>query len=165
MKYFAMIGGIESDMMHKFIDFQNSNAAEEQTIILNTVGGDYWYAETIVKMINDRKNTTILIIQGVYSMGFFIAFRSECKKILSNTSRGMFHRSSISVQIDERNKPVYKEGKCIVKDLPLSKSISESIAALVMTDREFKKFMKGDDVYFGHRRMVKIFSDATVMKQ
>lgn len=164
MKYFSMIGAMDTAMLERFIDFSNNNHQESWAIVLNTSGGGFWPTETMGKIINEHDKDVQVIVQGAYSSGFLLLNSIKRKIILSKTCRGMWHYGKWDLQYNDKGKPYYYDDECIIRNLPFHKRHSESLAKKVMTTKEFKHFKDDKDVYFDFKRMKQIFPDAEVMK-
>lgn len=157
MKYFLMHGLIDKEMADQFTSFYNQYRDEESTIVLNTCGGGYFQAELIARMINECKNVTILV-QAAYSAGFYILFYAKCKIVLSRTARGMWHYGRWAIEVNDKGKPYYHEDQCVLSNLAAHSRESRMIAKRTMNTKEYKKFMKDENVYFNTVRMKKIFN-------
>lgn len=158
MMYFQMNGEINAEMEHKLIDFANQVQDQPVIIILNTQGGGYFQAESIANIINGLKDVTIHV-QAAYSAGFMILHKTKCKIKLSNTCRGMWHYGTWNVSINDKAKPAYYEDECILDCMPFHAKESRGIAKKHMNEKEFKKFLKDQNIYFTTKRMREIFAD------
>lgn len=158
-----MNGRIDKEMLERFVSFFNENQDQKCTLVLNSGGGDTVISETITHMIEQMVDVT-LIINSVYSAAFEIAFYATCKKILSKTSKGMWHYPRAEITFNTKKEPYYHEDVCVLSNLPIENKSAEKLAKKVMTDKEFNKFKKDHDIYFNFNRMKQIFSNATVLK-
>lgn len=156
------MGAMNSEMLERLIDFSNNNPSDDWVIILNTSGGGFWPTESMAKIINDHKETTI-IVQGAYSSGLMLLMMVRCKIILSKGCRGMWHYGKWSVDLNDAGKPYYYDDAAIVDNLPIFKRISDKIARKIMTKSEMTRFKNKHDVYFSPKRMTEIFPNADIM--
>lgn len=154
MKYFAIDGDINQQMLERFTEFYNKGY-EKISISLSTDGGDNWIGEVIIDMINNHPDAT-LIVQRAWSTGMAIAVQSKCKKTITSTCTGMYHYSTRQIWINDLGKPAYGSSIDNMKHLPYKKALSEKFARNIMNKKEFKKFKKDKDVYFGYKRMCEI---------
>jgi ATP-dependent protease ClpP protease subunit len=163
MKYFHIDSKIDKDLLNKFFEFCNNNPDDEWTISLWTVGGQSTMADNILYAINKRPEKVTLICQEAYSGGFHIFYHAKCKKCISKSSKGMTHVSSMEMRMNSMQKPVYTEDECVIKNWQQSKKNEMQFAKNLLTKKEFKKYKKGDEVYFTFKRMKEIFPDAEII--
>lgn len=157
MKYFQMHGLIDKEMADQFTVFYNQYREEDVTIVLNTCGGGYFQAELITRMVNEFKNVTLLV-QAAYSAGFYILFYAKCKIVLSRTARGMWHYGRWAIEMNDKGKPYYGEDVCVLTNLAAHSRESRMIAKKTMNHKEYRGFMKDENVYFNTARMKQIFN-------
>lgn len=155
--YFQMSGLINMEMEEKFISFYNLNHDNQTTIILNTGGGGYFHAESLVKMINEMKDVTIFV-QAASSAGFFLLYYTKCKLIISKTARAMWHFGRWEISMNDKGKAYYREDECVLSHFPFHSRESKRIARTTMNKKEYTQFLKDDDVYFNTKRMREIFA-------
>lgn len=158
MKYFALTGSISSELLDKFIEFFNSNQSEPCTLIVNSRGGMTHIGEVIAEMISEMEDCT-LFIHGAYSTAFEICYYSKCKKKLSRFATGMIHMGRMDINLSMSGTPYYDEDINNFKNFEIEKSYTEELANKILTKPELKKFHKNDELWFDHKRMVKIFSN------
>lgn len=163
MKVFQIASTIDKEFLEKFILFFNENRELECLIIVNSGGGDGDAAEAIIYMINKMPNVT-LFMQAAYSCAFELAWFAKCKKILSQTAKGMWHYSRLNMAINTKEKTYYSEDECMIRNLPIERKSIESVARKIMTAKEYKEFKENKDIYFDMQRMKQIFPDAQVVK-
>lgn len=162
MKYFHLHGDIYEGLMVKFYEFCNQYESEDWTISIFSGGGATAIGKTIIHIINQRKSRVTLICHEAYSSAFDIFYNSNCKKILTRTCKGMYHFSSAKMYMQPTLKPEFKEDRCIVQNWKDSDWQIE-MANKFLTDKEMKKFKKGDDIYFTFNRMKIIFPNAEII--
>lgn len=130
---------------------------------LNSHGGSRPMSKTIVDMINQNKDRVELIAQGdLYSAAFRIFWKCLCKKRLMPETRAIWHMGTKDhIDLGYNGKPHYDwelwETKQFVKD---NKKQVKELKQLNVTKKELKKFSKGKDLYFGYKRLCKLFPDA-----
>lgn len=163
MKYFALTTSLDDDSLGRFIDFFNQNKTEPCTIVIHCAGGGTYQQLAMSRMISQIEDCT-LFLSAAYSSAFYLAYTAKCKKILSYTSKGMWHLGRADVSLSIANKPYYHEDVVVIKNFEGEKRLSHSFAKKVMTAAEYKKYLDGQDIYFDFKRMKQIFPDAEVMK-
>jgi len=163
MKYFHIDSKIDKELLNKFLDFCNSNGEDEWTIIIYTVGGWVCMGKTILRIINLRKDKVTLILHEAYSSGFYIFYEAKCKKVMCSNGKGMIHIASAEMSVDADCNPRYSEDACIIKNWKQSKKEDDNWAKSFLTNKEFKKYKKGVEVYFTSKRMKQIFPDAEII--
>jgi len=163
MKYFTMQTGINEELLDRFVVFFNEHRESPVTIIVHSRGGSMGIGETILHMISEMADVT-LIIHSVYSSAFNICYSAECKKILSKSAKGMYHQPKASVEIAVDRSPYYHEDNCLYLNFKHEKKYSDSLAKEIMTKKEYELYVKRDEVWFDFNRMKQIFPDAEVMK-
>lgn len=163
MKYFALIEGVNPETLDKFIRFYNDNHEVPCTIVINSRGGSGYIAETVVHMIGQMNDCT-LIIHAAYSAAFEIAVEAKCKKILSKFSRGMMHLARLTVDMGVDGNPYYDEDTNHFKNFGVEKKLGDRLAKKIMTKEELIKFKKREEVWFDFKRMKEIFPSAEILK-
>lgn len=162
MKYFHLDSSINKELMNRFYDFCNQYENDEWTISLFTIGGATAAGKTIIKIINGRPDKVTLICHEAYSSGFDIFYNSKCNKILTDTSKGMVHLSSVEMLMQANGKPCYSEDRCIIENWGNSKSLLKMVKKF-LTKKELKWLKRGEDVYLSFKRMKEIFPNAEVI--
>lgn len=162
MKYFNINNPIDFELTEKFTTFYNQFSGEDCTAVLNTRGGDNYYAEILVHMMNQMPNLT-MIIQAAYSSGLYLAMATSCKKILSRHAKGMWHYGRVEMTLSTNKKPYYNEDQCHFKNLQDNYLSDDLIAQLIMTEDEYRLFKKHEEIYFTLSRMQQIFSNAEIL--
>lgn len=162
MKHFHLNGIIDDDLLNKFYAFWNQYEEDDWTISIFSGGGFTAAGKTIINALNSRQGMVTLICHEAYSVAYEIFYRTKCKKILAETCKGMYHLSSAKMWITANMMASTEEDRVIVKDWKETRS-QYIFAKEFMNKKEFKKFKKGDDVYFTFKRMKEIFPDAEVI--
>lgn len=163
MKYFSMTDGINCEMLGKFIKFFNDYSQEPCSIVINSRGGSSYVSETIVHMISEMTDCT-LIIHGVYSAAFEIAIEAKCKKLLSKFPKGMMHIGRLDVNVALDGKPYYDEDANHFKNFPVERKLMYKLAKRILTKPELIKYNKREEVWFDFKRMKEILPDAKIIK-
>lgn len=163
MKYFAITDSINAELLDRFIRFFNDHQEEPCTLVIQSRGGFTYVSETIVHMINQMADCT-LIIHAAYSAAFEIAFQVKCKKVISKFSRGMVHMGRLEASIGVDHKPYYDEDINHTKNFSIEKRIGDNVARKIMNAAELKKWKKREEVWFDFKRMKQIFPDASILK-
>lgn len=162
MKYFHLHGELNNESLASFYNFLNQYETEDCTISIRSGGGMTCVAKSIINAINSRKETVTLICHEAYSGAFEIFYSSNCKKILAETCKGMYHLSAAKMWMIANKQPFEDEDKVIVKNWEESSCQSEFVKKF-MTKKELSEFKKGNDVYFTFKRMKEIFPDAEII--
>lgn len=163
MKYFPITDSINSEMLDRFIRFYNDYKDDACTIVIHSRGGFTFVAETLVHMINQMPDCT-LMIHSAYSAAFELAMQTKCKKILSKFSRGMMHMGRLETSIGVDKKPYYDEDINHTKNFHIEKRIGDVMAKKIMNAAEIKKWKLREEVWFDFKRMKQIFPDAEIIK-
>lgn len=128
---------------------------EKLFIYFSSLGGEVHAAEAIIHIINS--NIDIIEMAGygdLMSAGFDIFFRSKCPRILLPNCIGMFHQSTVMIEINESSKPYEGRSQAEREWMRLQKELTVKLCTnLGMTDKEIAAIKKGKDVYFQYKRM------------
>lgn len=162
MKYFSMVGQINSELLDKFVNFYNSHQTEPYCIILNSKGGYSDIGHTIVRMISEMPDCRI-IIHAVFSCAFDIAYNSKCKKVLFKYATGMVHQGRIDASVAFDKKIYYDEDANRAKSFNAEKRDMDKIFKKILTNEEFQKYHKREEVWLDSKRMRTIFAGAEIM--
>lgn len=163
MKYFHIDSQIDKELLNKFLEFANNNIEENWTIVIYTVGGTNVFAKSILHIINQRKDKVSIICNEAYSAGFCILYGAKCKKYLTQDCRGMIHMRSADINMQPTGKPSYTEDRCLIKNWKHHKSEDYNWIKKFMTDKEIKRYKRGNDIFFTFKRMKEIFPDAEII--
>lgn len=146
---------ISDETVDKVVSFYN-NTQEKAVIYFSSSGGNYFAMETIVDLINSHKEITTIIGYGLLgSSAFELFFTVECEKRIIGGCNGMYHQSYIAIEMSEKWKPVYVEGKAKEKYLKgyMNQQTTLLCEKLGFTKKEKLEITKGNDLYFQPERM------------
>ena len=151
---------IDSGTPQKVADFLNRIPQDEikleHFIYLQSRGGNCSCAEVINHLINKSEFGITLVGFGqLCSCAFDLFFNHQGRKMLTKGTIGMYHHSSINVDIHENNKPDYTEDKAKLIYLTghMRQETSKMMKMLNFTAIEVKKVRSGKDVWFQPERM------------
>ncbi len=105
------------DVFNKFVESINILGEENLTIYLSSRGGDYFYSQAMLNIINSNEFVNRITLIGynlLASSAFELFFLAKCKKELIGGTIGMYHQSSVAIEHDEFGQPVDDEDR--VKD-------------------------------------------------
>lgn len=163
-KYYLLNGKINEECLEKLITFFNYlDASDTLFIYLSSTGGMTIIGRAIISFINNNKDRIELACVHAESSAFEIFYKSKCKKFLISPCRGMYHKQWVADAgvFSDNRKPVYNSDIAIFNN---DKYYDFSYVKEFMNNMEFKKYKKGQDVYFNHQRMIEIFPDVEVLK-
>lgn len=149
------------EIFEKLIKSYNDMRDEDYLFIyLNSEGGEVAYAESIIHLINENCDRTVLIAHGdICSAAFEIFFRTLCeRKILPGTS-GMAHSALVPLWV-KTNAALDEAGKNNIewskKDFKRKLDFYSSIG---FTNKEIKCLKAGKDVWMDDDRLHELLSN------
>lgn len=112
-----MICNISEEFTKELLDrfcetLNNLGAKEKLTILLNSRGGEYPFAQAMLELINSESYVNRITLVGfnvLASSAFELFFLAKCDRKLIDGTIGMYHQSTISVEIGENLQPVDNE--------------------------------------------------------
>ena len=151
-----MILKIQEDLSEATLDtlvgaYNNLEAEEELIIYFTSGGGLTKVAEVFVDLINRNKDRTTLIGYGdICSSAFHAFYLSECKRELLPGAYGMYHQSSMPVDMNETMRPNYTYGLFQEKYLKVfcSASTMNFCNYLGFDEKQMALMKKGKDIWF-----------------
>lgn len=134
----------------------NLKPNEKLFLYFSSEGGETYSAEAIIHIINNNIDLIELVGYGdLMSAGFDIFFKSNCYRILLPNSLGMFHQTTVNIDINESANASDRRGQADKTWMKLQKEQTIKFCeSLKMTDKEISEIKKGRDVYFQHNRML-----------
>jgi ATP-dependent protease ClpP protease subunit len=159
MKHHSIIGRIDAENYNSLINFLNESQGEQKSILINSGGGDVAYCYAILHALDKVVDEVELVAAaGIYSAAFVVFYNFKGRKGILPYCKGMIHRPTISVVLDDRGTLAYKEDECHKKTMKESeKEIIEDFSKF-FTKKELAEYKKGNDVYFTYNRMKEIFN-------
>lgn len=157
MKIKYLDGTLSVEMLKELSDFVSQDGAKILYIALD--GGSIGYADTMIDIIHNAENMSVVGTNRLYSAGFYIFAKINTEKHLAKGTRGMWHQGRFEADIRNDGKLEYISDKF---NLNIHKEQYTSVILhlakkLGMTDKEIKKIKKGKDVYFTYERMKEMF--------
>lgn len=152
---------IRVNLTNKFLHYISKlKEGEPITIYLNTNGGDIADQELILEVINKYKDNIHLIACGnIYSAGFTIFFKSQCKRSIAKGTTGMAHFVWTEIEVDQSGKPKTDYGKFVLKTMVDSKKeFIEFLKELGLNNKEVSEAKKGEEVYFTESRLKELLN-------
>ena len=161
-KIFETISGeVDEAMLQKFINIQKNQSDDtEITIFFESDWGNTSMGESIIHVINNTKNITLIGQNEILSAGFDIFFFSKCKKKVNKVCTGMCHIWSFSVSTNHYRRKGKASGEtlCKIKNVEeLSIYIAKFYKKeLWMSKKNVKAYLQDYDVYFSKKRLQKL---------
>ncbi len=147
------------------------NDEGELTFYFSSRGGSITAENIILDLIeNTNTEVTMVVVGEVYSAGFSLFFKANCKREILPGTIGMMHSAQVDVTLNHHGNPTYHEGVAYKKMLQTEDKLfaKELCDVLGMTPLQKKKVMRGDDVYFiteEMRKFLKNSEDIRIRKQ
>lgn len=158
-KYYVHADGLNDEKTKPLIDFIN-NTPGDLVIGLNCGGGSEAMRCFVQQLLAENADRiTLVAMVGIYSAAFELFYKYDGVKVLTNGVAGMYHLASLNAHINANGNPEVGEAAAIFEGVKMTKLECDNFAASFMTPSEIKKYRKGEDVYFGFKRMKEIFPD------
>lgn len=156
----GITGSIETEILDKLIRTYNE-LPDKLDIYLNSEGGDPDIGVAIIDLINNNSEKTKIIGYGkLFSTGFDIFFKSNCKRLLLSGVLGMAHMVALEMKdfsINESSSVSeasnYK--KWLEQD---KKSRLVDYEKIGLNKKELSKIKSGGDCYFQFNRLLELMN-------
>lgn len=157
---FQIKGKLDLDLLERFTECVNQDY-KKITIYLNCTGGSVSAYEVMTDIVNENpERFDIIAINGILSAGFMFFFKCKCKKRILRNTIGMIHQGHQDITLNDNQKPTYVIDYVYKKRMKIEhKQGIEFVKSIGLTKKEFKKYKRGDDVYFQYERLVELFNN------
>lgn len=151
----------------------------ELDIYFASNGGARYLSDVIVDIINAHWNKITLIAHSdLQSAAFEVFFKSKCPRRVMPQAIGMYHQSYADFTLNCSKKIVSESDRLVLKGMNTValQEMSGLLSSLGATEKEIRKFKRGDDVWFDSSRLqemlgyqykneVKLCADAILPEQ
>jgi ATP-dependent protease ClpP protease subunit len=153
-------GPINADSLTELVKAYNDleEKGGQLHIFFNSEGGEVTSGEAMVELINRYAEVSTLTIYGlIASMGFVIAAKTKCKKIVLDTAYAIVHLSRWTTRILEGGKPLDEFARFQEKNMKktLGKS-TKFYEELGFNEDELTELKAGKDLFLDSTRLKKI---------
>jgi hypothetical protein len=150
MKRYIFNGYIDKESVDKFISFVDTNPGEHITIYLTSSGGEEAGMIVMLDVINhEPERFEIYAIERIFSCAFHLFFQAKCHRRLAIAVLGMCHLSTCDMKMMGNGEPSYDGDKALLKaDRFRNADLTALCAELGISEEDYQKIMKGEDVYF-----------------
>lgn len=130
-------------------------------IYISSKGGKVSVCKAALHIINlEPEKFKIVGYDFLASCGFDFFIRAECEKELIMGTVGMMHQSYDTIDLNERNRPVYQSDKAAMERNKLDFAQTQDFMKKCgFTAAEIKKVNNGDDLYFQYDRFKEVSSN------
>lgn len=156
-------GDIDKKNIREFTEFLSSFPETAITVYLKSEGGSAALGRVMRHEMEQHEGVTLIAYEFIASAAFdvFKYFKGERKMVFGTI--GMHHRVVMSMMMDEAMEFPYGADSVKIKALKYYATNSDKSNDF-LTEKELKRYNKGDDVYFSPKRMEKIFKGIEVIK-
>lgn len=148
---------IDSDFIDKLISFLNDSEGYDKIFYLSSRGGNVSDMIIAADLINKQGNKIVLIAYNqIASCGFELFFICNCPKIILPDTIGMFHQSTVMVELNEHGKPSDKEedAKLVFMQTNMARRTNDLIDYIGISSEEENRIRRGEDVWFTTQRLL-----------
>ena len=158
---------IDTDAFRGLVDFLNDHDGPV-TIYLSSSGGDEHIMHCMLDAMTSRVDDITLIGSGhLFSSGFDLFFLFSGKRVLLPSVLGMCHLCRVGVEISETGKMYYSQDEAMRKYVMQYASINtiELLNTLGISEKDRKKILAGDEVYFLPAQMEEFLNNSQKNKK
>lgn len=160
MKIFRL-EDINTVTLESFITFSNENWDNEWNIYVDSVGGNLDIGEQILYILNLKKESCSLNISYVGSKAFHLMYDFKGEINILRGAMGMFHlprgEHTLYTTGDNVRSKIYHSA--VDRSNVIINSHSHTIAKAIMTPNEYKEYLKGEDIWFSDKQLIKIIKN------
>lgn len=156
----SLSGDIDNNMLIALIKAIGELKENDKLTIYFTCpeGGFTDVTRAVINLINNNKDRVDIVFYGeLFSSGMVLFLYVECKILLLEDTRGMYHFGWQEMSINETGKPSGEYDIFSMKEMKKSKiRIIEFLSKTKMSDKEIASIKQGKDVYFSYERMLEL---------
>jgi hypothetical protein len=164
MKIFNL-GYYDEEMLNKFIEFSNNNWEHEWCIYLESSGGSNWAQAQIQEILSKKLKTPsscYLNVAKASSSAFRTIMEFEGTINVLNMARGMYHQSSMSLDISLNNKESCQSFGNFEETLKSGNKteLKDRIefCKTFMSDKELQDYKDGKDIYYNEKQLLSLLN-------
>jgi len=158
-KYYLYLNetiGPDCDTLLQRMNEQLTTTDNHIQLYLDSMGGHGIYGSMIIDLINNYADRITLIINVAQSAAFDIFIFTKCEKVISSHALGMLHEPEYE-NIKTRELKCNTSYKKAMDEFTTKASREDmQLYSKLFNKNIIKRYLKGEDVYFGHSEMVKI---------
>ena len=164
MKQYILNDEINESTTRDLMEFINANDGDLQ-IGISSVGGWYDHARFISHVLNQNKSRiTLVAIGNIYSAAFRMFYEFDGVKKMTFATRGMAHHSRQTISIVNTGVADNEEAKMALHNCKKYINPDElKYAEGFLTEKEFRLFRHGKEVWMDFGRMKEIFPKVEII--
>jgi len=148
----------------ELVTFVQDNRGKNMLISIDCNGGHVTISQFLTRVLNEnRDKITLLLNMEAYSAAFKLFYMFKGHRMLSKGSVGMWHEAGSYIRVSTGGKINKDSDRNFYESQKQPDIDDEEFAKSFMTPSEFKKYRKGENVYFSFERMKQIFPDAVIV--
>lgn len=155
MIYVNIQGEVNHEMLDKFIKLHENSEDKEIVCFFETNWWDTSIWESIVQVINQIPNFTLVAQNEIASCGFDIFFFAKCKKKVNDICRWMTHLWEFGTSINQNHKKrLTGRQKALIMDMKdVEKKTIRFYKKIWMAKADIKNYKMDWDVNFSSRQL------------
>lgn len=161
--FYIFTGLIEENSVQQFANFV-MNTPGNLLVSIRSGGGNSDSGFVMERILAENvERISLCAMAGIYSCAFRVFYNFKGKRFLVPEAKGMYHLGHADIRLNVDGTCTYDEDKALRETQMEFLEEHKAFAKSFMTESEFEKYLKGDEVYFAHSRMVEIFPTAEIL--
>lgn len=160
----GVLDGSPNGVVNSILDFLKEDG--HLIVALNSIGGEIGAGIILLDALHGRDEiTSSVTLVGVNCLGssaFRVFYNYRGPKFLTMNCIGMFHQSTIEIQMASNKRPDDNEGLIHMSNQSFLFEKGKQFAIKFMTPSEYKRFIRNKDIWFNIHRMAEIFPENKV---
>lgn len=155
---------INADLFEKITNFLNEVPLEEEiNIWLSSNGGQSLITEAIRDLFEADERVTLIAFDTIASSALDLFLTTKCNKRLTPGTNAMYHQTAYpNVKVLRKDKkPMFGNQEPIIEDVSRTEIEADEIISRILTDKEIKKYNKGEEIWIGYQRLKEIYDNLT----